>query len=233
VSQYPCAITPGAEDKSGAVRLGVRWILRQQRELGGEILLDVPNAYVLSEWQGVSALAKMPNVRVSKRGRGFPNGPVLAVWPTAKAFTELLSHDHDIRAMCLLPWQAPTSPLPWVTAWANGSKAELLGEAFVPSGNVGLDRAVRAGLESLAGNLGGTLGYGMVKSTIKILADARLAMPPEQVRAHMLEKGCRPEDAAEAYKLCQRVAAGVKLRWPEVGRMDPAILREWSQRNRT
>jgi hypothetical protein len=88
-------------------------------------------------------------------------------------------------------------------------------------------------LESLAGNLGGTLGYGMVKSTIKILADARLAMPPEQVRAHMLEKGCRPEDAAEAYKLCQRVAAGVKLRWPEVGRMDPAILREWSQRNRT
>lgn len=227
MADYPCAITPGAEDKSGAVDLGVRWVLQQQREVGGEILLDVPNTHALTEWPGIAALSKRPNVRVSKRGRGFPNGPVLAVWPTADAFTQLLSHDRDIRAMCLMPWQAPTAPLPWVTAWARGTGAELLGAAFVPAGNVGLDRVVRKGLDSLVGNLGGTLGRGMVKSTVKILADARYALPPEQVRAYMLEVGCRPEDAAEAHELSSRVARGTRLRWPEVGRMDPVILSEW------
>jgi hypothetical protein len=227
VADYPSAITPGAEDKSGAVDLGVRWVLQQQREVGGEILLDVPNSHALTEWKGIAALSKRPNVRVSKRGRGFPNGPVLAVWPTADAFTQLLSHDRDIRALCLMPWQAPQTPLAWVTGWARASSAELLGAAYVPAGNVGLEKVVRRGLEDLVGNVGGALGRGFVKSSIKILADAGYPLPPDQVRAYMLEIGCNPSDAQDAFELSGRIAQGSSLRWPQVGRIEHDPLNDW------
>jgi len=230
MSDYRSAIGPGAEDIKQGVPLAIEWVKAKQRELGGDILILLPTVRALDEHPELDRFAKQPHVTAgtTRNRKGVGAEIVLAAWPTSEDFAHFSSSSR-VKALCLLPWDGPNQPLPWVNAWAFSSGAEVLGDGLrgrhVP---VTLDPVVRVGLSSLA-EIGefGTMGHGLIKSTIKVLAEAGYRMPPSDVEAFLIAHGYPARLAAEARDYAQRVKDGHRLRNPSVGVMRKDIVGIW------
>lgn len=227
---YRSAIGPGAEDMKQGVPVAIEWVSVQQRELGGDIQVLLPQMSVLDEHPLLSRFTKLPHVTVgtTRNRKGFGARIVLAAWPTSDDFAQVSSSER-VKALCLLPWDAPNKPLLWVNAWAFSSGAEILGSALadrrVP---VTLDPVVRVGLQSLA-EIGefGTMGHGFIKSTIKRLSEAGYQLPPADVEAFLIAHNFPGRLAKEAREYAQRIKTGHSLRDPSVGSMPKSIVESW------
>jgi len=227
---YRSAIGPGAEDMKQGVPLAIEWVTAQHRELGGNILVLLPRMDVLDEHPLLGRFTQLAHVTAgTKRNRkGFGAQTVLPAWPTSGDFAEVSSSEW-VKALCLLPWDAPKMMKPWVSAWAFSSGAEVLGEAMkdrrVP---VTLDPVVRVALTDLA-EIGefGTMGRGWIKSTIKLLSEAGYGLPPADVEAFLIANNYPGRLAAEARDYAERVKSGVRLRNPTVGAYPRSIVDTW------
>lgn len=230
MAEYRSAVGPGAENTKQGVRVAIEWVSVQQDEFGGDILVLLPQMSVLNEHPLLSRFTKAPRVTAgtTRNRKGFGAQIVLAAWPTSDDFAEVSSSEW-VKALCLLPWDAPNKPLPWVNAWAFSSGAEALGGALadrrVP---VTLDPVVRVGLQSLAevGDFG-TMGHGFIKSTIKRLSEAGYELPPADVEAFLIAHNFPGRLAQEAREYSRRIKAGHRLKDPSVGSIPKTIVESW------
>lgn len=230
---YPAAITAGTENRAQAVELGAAWVLERLGDVGGEVLLQVPNKIALAE---MADLAATPGVVVSvgRKPVTWRGGPVLLVHAMRDDYAELISSRSDtIRALCIIPWHSTDYLQEWVTGWVMRTNAERLGDVVLADLNWILDPVARVGLAHLAGRaddgvkIRGELGRCQIKCTLKILGDARFALPPAQVDAFLIASGASPQTAEAARDYAESISAGAKLRWPDIRAVGPDALDRW------
>ena len=162
---YPAAITQnGAREPENAQRAAITWTVRKRAELGGTVLLFVPQKGTLARNDNaIARFATQPGVVVATwRGgvSGWSGGPVLAAWPSREKLVEV-ADDPRTRALCVIPWLEKDT-----TAWEHAVSPERLDDAAPAPSAPRLDPVVVTGLTHLThsvnhgNNLAGALGAG-------------------------------------------------------------------------
>jgi hypothetical protein len=73
----------------------------------------------------------------------------------------------------------------------------------------------------------GTMGHGLMKSTIKVLGEAGYVLPPANVEAFLIAHGLAVRLASEAREYAQRVTSGHSLRRSSVGGLGADSVNRW------
>lgn len=211
--EYPAAVTQnGARDPEGAQRAAITWTLRRLPEVGGTVLVFVPQKAVLvRNDNALSRFAVRPGVVVDTwRGgvSGWSGGPVLAAWPSREKLAEI-ADDRRMRALCVIPWLAKDT-----AAWEQGVGPERLdGTEPVPN-EPKLDPVVVIGLTHLTrsvnhgNNLVGALDHRDAVAVLRTLHRGGYRLPPDDVYTWALMHGWPGRGAERLRELAGRIDAG-------------------------
>jgi len=229
---YPTAVTvDGAADPSDAQRRAIQWVLERQRELGGQLLLYVPQKGNLRGMNNlVSRFAERPGVVVGTwRGSitGWAGGPVLAAWPSREKLAEI-ADDPRTRALCVIPWGANN-----VAAWDAAAAPERLGVGTAAPSMPTLDPVVIEGLRQLtrmvnhANNLAGALDHRDAVAVLRELHRGGYSLPADGVYSWVLANGWPARGAERLREMATKIDAGrtVQLKGSSPLRAD--VLDRW------
>jgi len=229
---YPCAVTcNGAKEPQRAQAAAIRWVLEQQRVVGGQILLYVPQKGALHRSNSLTAeFATVPGVVVGTwRGHidGWSGGPVLAAWPDREKLADIADDDRT-RALCVIPWAEGET-----TAWEHAAQPERLAGASASAAGPQLDPVVVVGLTHLtqmvnhANNLAGALDHRDAVAVLRTLHKGGYRLPADDVYAWALANGWPARGAERLRDMASKIDAGrtVQLKGPSPLR--PGILKMW------
>lgn len=226
---YPTAIT--GDDFENAELDAIAWAAKQQKIIGGTILIYVPTKASLHDSEGpLAQMAKLPGVVVAtpKTGiYGWSGGPVIAAWPTRESLAQL-ADQRRVKALCVIPWVPE-----YTSAWQQAANPEMLGTAKPPAANECLDPVVAVGLKHLtrvvnhANNLAGGLDHRDAVAVLRELHRGGYRLPPDAVYAFALAHGWPGRGAGRLRELASQIDAGkaVRLQGPSPLRSD--ILQRW------
>lgn len=211
--QYPAAITQnGAKDPSGAQQVAIEWVLRKRVEVGGTVLLFVPQKGSLARNDSaISRLSTRPGIAVDTwRGgvSGWAGGPVLAAWPSRDKLAEI-ADDGRTRALCVIPWLDKDT-----VAWERAVIPERLDGSEPPAAASQLDPVVIVGLTHLShsvnhgNNLAGPLDHRDAVAVLRTLHKGGFALPADDVYAWALAHGWPARGAERLRELSARIGAG-------------------------
>lgn len=209
----PAAITQnGARAPERAQRAAITWTLRKRAELGGTVLLFVPQKGTLARNDNLIArLATQPGVVVATwRGgvSGWSGGPVLAAWPSREKLAEI-ADDPRTRALCVIPWLEKDT-----TAWESAVRPERLDEAAPAPTAPRLDPVVMTGLTHLThsvnhgNNLASALDYRDAVAVLRTLHRGGYGLPADDIYAWALAHGWPGRGAERLRELAQKIDAG-------------------------
>ncbi|MGC4112216.1 MAG: hypothetical protein QM747_17735 [Nocardioides sp.] len=120
---YPTALS--TRDEAG-VQQAIAWVIAQQRQSGGQILLYLPGKQNLRANPVIERFSRLPGVVVGTWRAGstfsWSGGPVLATWPNREKLAEI-ADAHRVTALCVIPWVDAE-----VEAWQAAAAPELLAE---------------------------------------------------------------------------------------------------------
>lgn len=229
---YPAAITQnGAREPENAQRAAITWTVRKRAELGGTVLLFVPQKGTLARNDNaIARFATQPGVVVATwRGgvSGWSGGPVLAAWPSREKLVEV-ADDPRTRALCVIPWLEKDT-----TAWEHAVSPERLDDAAPAPSAPRLDPVVVTGLTHLThsvnhgNNLAGALDYRDAVAVLRTLRRGGYRLPAHDVYAWALAHGWPGRGAERLRELAEKIDAGrtVQLKGGSPFRAD--ILEIW------
>ncbi len=230
--EYPRAVTGnGANDPEGSQRAAIEWIAAQQKAVGGQVLLFVPQKSTLNHSGDLIAqLAKVPGVAVGTwRGyvSGWSGGPVLAAWPSREKLAEI-ADDRRTRALCVIPWVDEDT-----TPWEQASQPELLAGALAKTSAPSLDPVVIVGLTHLtrmvnhANNLAGALDHRDAVAVLRVLHRGRYALPADEVYAWALANGWPARGAERLREMAEKIDAGRTVQMKGPSPLRPEVLSMW------
>lgn len=154
-------------------------------------------------------------------------GPVLVLWPDAKALIEI-DRDPRTQAICVVPWTYDE-----VETWARGRRAtDLTSPSNEPRPSIG-DPVVAVAMASLTMRV--NLSTGLLHSSDKaaaveafrILARARKQWDPAEIEAWALDNGWSGRGAAELREVAAGVLAGHRYQVRSGGSWRPDIIDVW------
>jgi hypothetical protein len=227
---YPTALAAGPEHGDQGLRDGLRWLMSQLPEVGGEAMIFAPGRANVDDNQLLSKFVRRAGVVVAtwrSAARGWSGGPVLAAWPTREKLGEIAEHPRT-RALCVIPWAKGE-----VDAWAAAVKPELLGPATVPEAKSSLDPVVTAGLKTLtrmanmSNNLAGSLDRRDAVATLQTLKNAGYRLPPDPVYGWAVANGWPTRGAERLRSLAADFEAGKRPRLKGAYPFRPNILDIW------
>lgn len=211
---YPTAITcHEGEVPERAQQAAIKWVVEQQKVVGGQVLLYVPSKQDLEQVGGlISRFSELPEVAICtwrRVGKGsWFGGPVLAAWPDRAKLAEI-ADDRRTRALCVIPWAKGDT-----TAWEEAAKPELLAGATSTTITSTLDPVVIEALQRLtqmvnqANNLHGSFDRRAAIATLKILHNGGYRLPEYEVYAWAFSHGWPATGAEELRELAAKVDAG-------------------------
>jgi hypothetical protein len=200
----------------------IEWVVKQQKTIGGQILLFVPSKGDLSQAHNhVSQFANTPGVVVGPwRGyiSNWSGGPVLAAWPTREKLGEV-ADDPRTRALCVIPFAEGET-----TAWEQAVHPELLAGAVEATAGPELDPVVIVGLTTLtqrvnhANNLAGSLDHRDAVAVLRTLHKGGYQLSSDDVYTWALVNGWPSQGAERLRDMAYKIDAGrtvqMKGPWP-------------------
>lgn len=230
---YPTALAAGPEHGDRGLQDGLRWLVIQTRDIGGSPLIYAPGRPQVDHNQLLSEFVNRTQVAVAtwrSPARGWPGGPVLAVWPIRDKLGEIADHPHT-NALCVVPWTKGE-----VDAWAAATQPELLGPAANPETTNSLDPVVIAGLKTLThlvnmgNNLAGSLDRRDAVAVLRTLKKGGYQLPPDPVYSWALANGWSTRGAERLRTLAADFEAGKSPQLKGEYPLRADILDRWRQK---
>ena len=215
---YPTAITPGPEvELRTSIDLAITWALQQQRSLGGQILVRVPNAPVLREHPKLAALVKSHGAMTGTsrtRTWGWNGGPVIAAWLGRDEIGEL-AEDGRTRALVVLPWLHHE-----VAGWVAAAEPECLGGAPELALGEALDPVAEQAMETatILTFSGDSVRREYAVAVLLALRGGGHPIQPDAMYAWALRRGWQQFGAERFRELAMQAASGKGMR---IGRPNP------------
>lgn len=219
--EYPAAVTPDELTADEADEFAVQWVLNEQAQLGGQVLLlyqaawdrrDHPILDALEDSRGVVA-----TTRRSLPRSGWTGGPVLAAWPDIATLGSL-ADNRRTSALCALTWNFDA-----IAPWAHAVGAQILGA----DAGVSLvaptieDPVVMQAMQTVTRrvNMNNTIKSGYEKSVVigalRILRTHNHVLDAERLYTWSLANGWPARRAEELRDAVRQTNSGARPRVPE------------------